>query len=659
MPGVLAWAGTAEEDGSTPLSWDPVYYARAGLLPDPVTGDKDGLPRDVSAKELGPRATVPRSACSVTCTPNACLPQSCALAAVEWTPTSATRIMAAPGTYTVDLATSSVNNNDARFTMSNTGTCDIVAPWVVVNGQRDFYSISTILQTSLGGTTVPEQMAFGLWDLVRRHRYNWTPAEAGTEVHSPVKLFCVYGYGLCDDSAQVLTCLWKQAGLPDTRVWNLYNRCRDGHVVSEVQYGGAWHLIDADHEVFYPLPPGNRELASVMQLHGDRSLVTRVSRHELACCEEYGDFMAGLYADTVPTTVTQTWNTASTMRMTLRPGETLSLVNRNMSSVPDGVPKGGKYHDNYQRTQPYMYGNGRMTYSPPLAAMTTTELQTRLGAVNMECSTSPLARLKSGQTSGDLVVRMASPYVFVGGSVTLDAVLGASSSVVVQFSKTGVSYTTLGTISQSGRYSYTLDSRIAPTSSAACYTFYLRLRFSAPTNGPRPGIDWLYIPADVQCALQALPLFYGATANTVQVRFEPPGAGAALAVTHEFATGPLSLPAVPHAPVEPPDAGTTGTLMPLLTWGSETIIPGQECAVWRHVPLAWDAGGIVLLYPDCVARSSYGGDAAWLVASGWLSAGNTYYWRVRELSSLCTYSPMWSFTLTPDAPVNLSSLSFE
>ena len=87
------------------------------------------------------------------------------------------------------------------------------------------------------------------------------------------------------------------------------------------------------------------------------------------------------------------------------------------------------------------------------------------------------------------------------------------------------------------------------------------------------------------------------------------------------------------------------------------IVPGLECAVSRHVPLSWDPGGVVLLYPDCVARG-YGG-TSWPVAPGWLTAGTTYYWRVRELSNLCAYSALWSFTTTADAPVHLSGLRIE
>ena len=56
------------------------------------------------------------------------------------------------------------------------------------------------------------------------------------DVHDPIKLFNVYGYGMCCNASSGVEALSRDAGL-SARGWGI-----NGHSVPEVQWDGAWHL---------------------------------------------------------------------------------------------------------------------------------------------------------------------------------------------------------------------------------------------------------------------------------------------------------------------------------------------------------------------------------------------------------------------------------
>ncbi|MGC8841365.1 MAG: hypothetical protein ACP5QZ_07935 [Candidatus Sumerlaeaceae bacterium] len=87
-------------------------------------------------------------------------------------------------------------------------------------------------------------LAHSAYNLVSEFRpYNWISAKPTEEVFDPVKLFNVYGYGLCDAAARALaTILW---GLQiRAQVWDLRV-----HVVAEFFDGKHWQGLDPDMRV--------------------------------------------------------------------------------------------------------------------------------------------------------------------------------------------------------------------------------------------------------------------------------------------------------------------------------------------------------------------------------------------------------------------------
>jgi len=94
---------------------------------------------------------------------------------------------------------------------------------------------------------MPEKArALTIWSFVKERRWHGEPiSENSHDLHDPVKLTNVFGYGYCDDAAAVMTNLSIEAGLK-ARVWGL-----NGHVVSEIFYDEKWHMFDADQNIVY------------------------------------------------------------------------------------------------------------------------------------------------------------------------------------------------------------------------------------------------------------------------------------------------------------------------------------------------------------------------------------------------------------------------
>ena len=131
-------------------------------------------------------------------------------------------------------------------------------------GWPDLTSAETILASILDVGMTDKEKALAIFEFVKAWRRHWYPSYTSEEMHDPVKLVGVYGYGFCDDAAQVTEQLARRAGL-HVRVWEL-----DGHVVSEIYFDGGWHIVDADMERTYDHPDGH--LAGVEDLAADPSL---------------------------------------------------------------------------------------------------------------------------------------------------------------------------------------------------------------------------------------------------------------------------------------------------------------------------------------------------------------------------------------------------
>lgn len=129
--------------------------------------------------------------------------------------------------------------------IENLGRKPVIAPRVARADAGSWHDLEALTRAAVGDAEQPEDVALALWRFLVLNRDHAQPAHEGAELHDPVKLLNVYGYGLCDDAANAFAHLARAAGL-QARVWGL-----GGHVVAEAFYDGSWHLFDPDHEVHY------------------------------------------------------------------------------------------------------------------------------------------------------------------------------------------------------------------------------------------------------------------------------------------------------------------------------------------------------------------------------------------------------------------------
>lgn len=534
----------------------------------------------------------------------------------------------APATISYDLRHATQVGN-TRIRLENVGDVTIVNPWLVYNNRRDWFSADTMLEECLDDETDPKKRAFRIWRFLRDNRYHWYPAEGGVEVHSPTRFVNVYGYGFCDDSATNAEALFKSAGFSNARCWGL-----SGHVVPEVYYNGAWHMLDPDLKMFYPLYD-NTTVAGVEQCAEDENLILRAHNDQ---------YVADLYTSkNNNSTYTNHWEINHTMAMTLRPGERVERCWYNW----------GKYHDNLYRQPPPVYGNGAHVYTPDLERnvfksgfVTLANIET-----SADSGTTPNLHLLDSGEAGVLVCLMETPYVYVGGSVELNAVATTSSSaLLIEFSRDGFSWNHLGEITGvfAGTNQFSLDTYVNRLYSSACRKFWIRFTLQGPEKDS-VGIESLVITGEIQCAPHALPTLRANTENQIEVRFQP-APGAMLKVSHDYQyQNYIPAPSAPPAPINPPDGGYIVTTTPRLEWEPSVT---SATIVQREIMVCWDEDGILPITPPLWQQIT--SDPQWKVTDGWLLEDETYYWRVRARDSQGLWGPWgdpWSFTVIPPSSV--------
>lgn len=538
------------------------------------------------------------------------------------TPASETRDVGEPESYRIDLReTQKVVNK--RIVIENHGDSNIVNPWVVVNGRRDWFDVSSMLAEALGSERDAGKRAFRIWRFIADHRYHWYPAEDGMEIHDPIKLMNVYGYGFCDDSASSAEALFTRAGFPGARCWWI-----TGHVIPEVKYGGAWHMLDPDLQVFYP-GKNNRGVAGVDECQRMDWLVDRVSGPEIAAI--YGARRTARVAQ-------GEWETKHTMAMTLRPGESLERCWYHWD----------KYHDNFQHQRPPVFGNGRLTWEPALDSelfKSGLESFTNLAPADTDPATPPLHPASTSHPA-EVVLEMESPYLFVGGRLELGCVVPEEGDTIgIEFSKDGKNWVALGAIRGPAprRREVELDALIAPQQSPACYRFLIRLTI----RGSRPevvGIERIKVTGEIQCAPAALPALEPGKVNDVAVRLAA-AAGGALRVRQDFeyqtrSGAPLNLAAA----ISPQPEARLKSAIPTFTW---TLADPE--ATGCEIMVSYDAEGTMPVSPALHRR--LGGERTWTPTGLWLRPNQAYYWRVRGVDvngEAGPWSPAWRFTIEGD-----------
>ncbi len=541
-------------------------------------------------------------------------------------------ITASDGTYTIHVGGTldGVNTRDPvggspyeqtyepnRYVrIENVGDTEVVNPWIVVNGKRDWRSLDHILAEILTDDTMDAEKARAIWEFARKHRYHFTCAT--DEVKDTVKMLNVYGYTLCWDEAYTVSNLWQSAGLKVRRGYP------HGHCTTEVYYDGAYHLLDSDEHLLYLLRD-NKTIASEADLARDRDLVKRghaygVLQHENM---DNAEGTAALFFFDGPRTGGRPLIGSHTMDVTLRPGEALLWEWEDR----------GKYHGYWDR--PKLLRNGRMQYEPDLSTFDRWADRSE----GWEGTANGL-HPEGGEVTLELTVR--SPYAIVGGKVDLALQRGPKDEFRLSVSRNGEDWHPLEVPEdQHLQTSIDLDGVLRPDAQA-CYAYTIRLESTATDLL----ITKLALETDLQMAPLALPALEMGE-NEVRYTSE---SGGQVRITHAWEEKEAS-----PAPVPP-----SSPCFPL----NESAVPGTKITFsWPAVESATDylfelsdradmRYALSPVFEKLVSLTPSKGKTEWTIPfEGLLNPGQIYYWHVRPRSAgglWGAWSLIWSFT--PDAP---------
>ena len=551
--------------------------------------------------------------------------------------------------------------------LENIGDTDVMNPWITVNGKRNWKTLNDIAEDAIGGYTTERGKARAIWEFQRNHRFHATTW--GKESNDAVKVYNIYGYTLCGNDAQVISDLWKAAGLRTRRGYPV------GHVVAEAFYNGEYHLLDGDEHAIY-LRRDNVTIASEAEVVLDHDLVKRthtygIDRQDSRATDE---FSASLYGYEGKRKGELGGRTKHTMAYILRPGESMEWrwdhIGKQYTAgteAPDGKWRkdgegdlavwGERAYENMR--------NGVMRYVPNLEDSIYrkgVESESNIAVVSEDGIRPAIHPFKTGQTAR-IIWRIASAYVIVGGKIqAFFHRAGAEDLLRIKLSRDGKKWDTLWTAQTTGDFceEVVLDDKLSPRGFPQ-YEYFLQIEMAANMEKGDVGVDRIEFITDVQMSLLGLPeLELGENQVRYTDETEEPRR---VRITHSWMERTAwSSPSTPHPMV--PSNGTTmeGTLVKF-RWRPPDNSGSSEVEDY-HFQLSSMQDMRWPLSPNfdkLISKTASRSKAEWIAPCiGLLNPDTDYYWRVRAKNANGVWGP-WSEVSSfkcaaPGVPINVRAI---
>jgi hypothetical protein len=411
----------------------------------------------------------------------------------------------------------------------------------------DVSSIEAWAKSYLKPGMSEQDKALAVWRTVVAHQHqNPPPVEylqsPENTVTDPLKMFNVYGYGLCSVHASHVAAMARAAGL------TARNQTIVRHCVAEVSWDNEWHMLDASLVNYFPKPNGklasvDEIIASVAafyakhpELKGNPEGLEKFRQEQLwksgpalLASSPFYD-AEGLLAATWPWQAgwpesmreydgsTQFvfepgYSMGYQVNVQLREGERLTRnwfnkglhVNMDGGGQPtsalDGKVGEGpmRYLPEYGDIAPGRIGNGMHEYEVPLAsgAFRGGALVTENVASKSEDGQGPAVHANDSSKPGAIVFRMPSSYVYLGGALEFDAVVGRGGKVSVLFSENnGLDWKEIKTVTASQNVSVDLKPLVFRR-----YDYQLKFVLT----GAGTGLERLRVRHDIQHSQRPLP----------------------------------------------------------------------------------------------------------------------------------------------------------
>jgi hypothetical protein len=374
-------------------------------------------------------------------------------------------------------------------------------------------------------------------------------------VQDPIKMFNVYGYSFCSVASADVEALARYAGLR-ARGWAI-----NGHSVPEVDWDGAWHMLDASLINYFPKADGRiasveELMATIKDWYGqhpgykgnDAKLRSFQSADGWTGWKKGPELLVGCpFYDAGGFWPARTHGWSATMQeydgsygkdrkaflyeygysqgyqvnIQLRPGERLTRnwsnkglhVNGDQGGTPACLTmKTGAesmvYSPKYGDLAPGRIGNGTTECDVPVKSSAY-----RHGAVVVENLDDETVRVKDAARAGMLVLRMPSSYVYLSGALTFTVAVGVGGKAIVSVSdNNGLDWRELSQVTAAGTYHVDL----APV---VRRRYDYLLKFELRGNGT--GLNALKIIHDIQHSQRPLPAL-GQGVNTITFSAGPP-----------------------------------------------------------------------------------------------------------------------------------------
>jgi len=302
--------------------------------------------------------------------------------------------------------------------MENTGDIPVENPRIVINDERNWWTLDSMLAEALRGARTDQDKVYFIWDFVRRNRHHAHPVfernREAWELHDPVTYLNVYGAGFCDDSGSVGAMLYHAAGLngPDGKD-RPFVRALHGHMMCEVFAGdnpaeAGWQFMDIDEGAFY-LDRENERPASGDELARDHDLARREFVYGTVFSGwNSGERAAALFgADDERTT---RLGSGREIRLRLRSGEKIEYRWDNVGKFPANSPDIARKY----------YGNSLVTYRPRLSRVARRYSVADEGGLAEP--TVPSAAVSGSGRLAWATIEMDTAYPVCGGRVRADFV---------------------------------------------------------------------------------------------------------------------------------------------------------------------------------------------------------------------------------------------
>jgi len=495
-----------------------------------------------------------------------------------------------------------------------------------------------------------------------------------------VKVYNIYGYTLCGNDAQVISDLWRAAGLKTRRGYPV------GHVVAEAFYDGEYHLLDGDEHAIY-LRRNNETIASEAEVVRDHDLVKRthtygIDRKDSRATDE---FSASLYGYEGKRKGEHGGRSKHTMAYTLRPGESMEWrwdhIGKQYTAgteAPDGKWRkdgegdlavwGERAYDNMR--------NGVMRYVPNLEDSIYrkgVKSESNIAVVWEDGIRPAIHPYKTGEPAR-VIWRIASAYVIVGGKIQARFHRsGAEDLLRIKLSRDGKKWETLWRAQATGDFNQevTFDDKLSPRGFPQ-YEYFLQVEMEAGIEKGDAGFENIEFITDVQMSLLGLPeLELGENL----VRYTDEGSrktgsqieeSRRIRITHSWVERTAwSRPSAPHPMVPANGATVEGTLV-RFRWGPPVNSGSSEVADY-HFQLGNTQDMRWPLSPNfdkVISKTASRGKAEWVAPCvGLLNPGTDYYWRVRAKNANGVWGP-WSEISSfkcaaPGVPINVRAIADE